>query len=175
MAVLFELISRWMMLLQHIMKSFVCTGRLTMTWWNTWMTCVKVVLRLILASCKVWKEKLAKSTVFVADCYYTVFATQRYAHADNCWGCACLVLSVTMDIFSPLINVSLWISLDFVVSYICLWLWICIKIKDFLQCFDIVGWMAGRASGLVICLERGANDLHVVQLIPLPPHHPLLQ
>ena len=22
---------------------------------------------------------------------------------------------------------------------------------------------------MVICLERGANDLHVVQLIPLPP------
>jgi len=46
-----------------------------------------------------------------------------------------------------------------------------------LQCFDTVGWAAGRASGLkktewwgaglVICLERGA-DLHTVQLIPLP-------
>jgi len=46
-----------------------------------------------------------------------------------------------------------------------------------LQCFDAVGWAAGRASGLsktewwgtgvVICLERGA-DLHVAQLIPLP-------
>ena len=28
---------------------------------------------------------------------------------------------------------------------------------------------------MVICLERGANDLHVVQLMPLPPHHLLLQ
>jgi len=28
---------------------------------------------------------------------------------------------------------------------------------------------------MVICLERGANDLHVVQLTPLPPHHLLLQ
>ena len=46
-----------------------------------------------------------------------------------------------------------------------------------LQCFDAVGWAAGRASGLkkterwgagvVICLERGA-DLHVAQLMPLP-------
>jgi len=47
-----------------------------------------------------------------------------------------------------------------------------------LQCFDAVGWVAGRASGLqkktewwdagvVICLERGA-DLHVAQLMPLP-------
>jgi len=25
--------------------------------------------------------------------------------------------------------------------------------------------------GMVICLERGANDLHMVQLMPLPPHH----
>ena len=46
-----------------------------------------------------------------------------------------------------------------------------------LQCFDAVGWVAGRASGLkktkwwgagmVVCLERGA-DLHTSQLMPLP-------
>ena len=45
------------------------------------------------------------------------------------------------------------------------------------QCFDAVGWAAGRASGLyktewwgagmVICLERGA-DLHTAQPMPLP-------
>ena len=28
---------------------------------------------------------------------------------------------------------------------------------------------------MVICLERGANDLHMVQLMPLPHHHLLLQ
>jgi len=28
---------------------------------------------------------------------------------------------------------------------------------------------------MVICLERDANDLHMVQLMPLPPHHLLLQ
>ena len=47
-----------------------------------------------------------------------------------------------------------------------------------LQCFDAVGLVAGRASGLqniewlgagaVICLGRGA-DLHMVRLMPLPP------
>ena len=46
-----------------------------------------------------------------------------------------------------------------------------------LQCFDAVGWVAGRAPGLqkterwgagmVICLERDA-DLHMAQLMPLP-------
>ena len=46
-----------------------------------------------------------------------------------------------------------------------------------LQCFDAVGWAAGRASGLqktegwgagvLICLEQGA-DLHTAQRIPLP-------
>ena len=47
-----------------------------------------------------------------------------------------------------------------------------------LQCFDAVGWAAGRASGLyknlewwgtgvVICLERDA-DLHMAQLMPMP-------
>jgi len=24
---------------------------------------------------------------------------------------------------------------------------------------------------VIICLERGANDLYMVQLMPLPPHH----
>jgi len=27
---------------------------------------------------------------------------------------------------------------------------------------------------MVICLEQGANDLHIVQLMPLPPPHLLL-
>jgi len=45
-----------------------------------------------------------------------------------------------------------------------------------LQCFDAVGWAAGRASpvktewwgaGMVICLERVA-DLHMAQLMPQP-------
>ena len=57
-------------------------------------------------------------------------------------------------------------------------LWCCVSYC--LQCFDAVGWAAGRASGLlkqcwgadmVICLERGANDLLVVQLMPLLPRH----
>ena len=53
----------------------------------------------------------------------------------------------------------------------------CTTRKLCLQCFDAVGWAAGRASGLlktewwgtgmVICLERGA-DLHMAQLMPLP-------
>jgi len=30
-------------------------------------------------------------------------------------------------------------------------------------------------AGVVICLRQGANDMHVVQLTPLPPHHLLLQ
>jgi len=47
-------------------------------------------------------------------------------------------------------------------------------------------WLGGRkgirpvktewwGAGVVIHLERGANDLHMVQLMPLPPHHLLLQ
>jgi len=30
-------------------------------------------------------------------------------------------------------------------------------------------------TGVVICLECGANDLHMVQLMPMPSHHVLLQ
>ena len=29
-------------------------------------------------------------------------------------------------------------------------------------------------AGVVICLERGVHDLHMAQLMPLPPHHLLL-
>jgi len=28
---------------------------------------------------------------------------------------------------------------------------------------------------VVICLEQGGNDLHMVQLLALPPHHLFLQ
>jgi len=52
-----------------------------------------------------------------------------------------------------------------------------VMLNDCLQCFDAVGWVAGRAYGLqktewwgagvVICLERGA-DLHMARLMPLP-------
>jgi len=30
-------------------------------------------------------------------------------------------------------------------------------------------------TGMVVCLERGANDLRMVQLMQLPPNHLLLQ
>jgi len=32
-----------------------------------------------------------------------------------------------------------------------------------------------RVTGMVVCLEYGANDLHMVQLMLLPSHHLLLQ
>jgi len=47
-------------------------------------------------------------------------------------------------------------------------------------------WLGGRKgilpvqtewwdTGVGICLERGAIDFHMIQLMPLPPHHLLLQ
>jgi len=52
------------------------------------------------------------------------------------------------------------------------------------QCIDTVGWASEEhqaskkyewwGAGVVICLQQGANDLHIVQLMPLPPHHLLL-
>jgi len=47
----------------------------------------------------------------------------------------------------------------------------------------LVGWQEGHpafkktewwGTGMVICLERGVNNLCMVQLMPLPPHHLLL-
>jgi len=34
--------------------------------------------------------------------------------------------------------------------------------------------LSGWGVGMVVCLEQDANDLHMVQLIPLAPHHLLL-
>ena len=42
----------------------------------------------------------------------------------------------------------------------------------FLCIYDTFEWCG---TGMAICLERGTNDLHMVQLMPLPPHHLLLQ
>jgi len=42
----------------------------------------------------------------------------------------------------------------------------------------LVGHQEGHPAcknGMVICQEQCANDLHMVQLRPLPPHHLLLQ
>jgi len=42
--------------------------------------------------------------------------------------------------------------------------------KEHLACKKIEWW----GAGMVICLESSANDLHMVQLMPLPPHYLLL-
>ena len=41
-----------------------------------------------------------------------------------------------------------------------------------LACRKLSGEVPG--TGVVICLERDANDLHIFQLMPLPPHYLLL-
>jgi len=52
-----------------------------------------------------------------------------------------------------------------------------------LQCFDTAAWASEKNIrpvkiewwGVAICLEQGANDLHMVQLVPWPPDRLLLQ
>ena len=78
----------------------------------------------------------------------------------------------------PLVSYSCSISYSKLIEYSRYWydssvLWCC--------------WLGGRkgiqpvknmewwGAGVVICLERGANNLHMVQLMPLPRHHLLLQ
>ena len=46
---------------------------------------------------------------------------------------------------------------------------VCVCVSDCLQCFDTVCW---RQKIVVICLERGADCLHMVQLMPLHPKTP---
>jgi len=54
------------------------------------------------------------------------------------------------------------------VSVLCpLVLWRC-WLGDRKSIQSIKNWVIG--AGMVICLERGAPDFHMVQLMPLPPH-----
>ena len=60
--------------------------------------------------------------------------------------------------------------------YVCL-----VSVWFFLHCIHTVGSATGDhlarkelewwGPGVVICLEQGANDLHMVHLMSLPPHH----
>jgi len=46
-------------------------------------------------------------------------------------------------------------------------LWHCwLGVRKSMQPVKTVWW----GAGVFICLEQGANDLHMVQLMPLPPH-----
>jgi len=80
-------------------------------------------------------------------------------------------MAVLVDVRWQTLLVSLIAIVITICRFLIMWLIMC------LQCFDAVGWMAGRASslqktewwgaGMVICLEQGA-DLHMAQLMPLP-------
>ena len=102
--------------------------------------------------------------------------------------CACLIglwlkktLSVVLQIPSKVENTTWLTSLRFRFVFYCI-LVLHIFVVLCLQCFDTNGWASGRASslqkiewrgvGVVICLERGADCLHMVQLIPLHPKTP---
>ena len=51
-------------------------------------------------------------------------------------------------------------------------LWLCwLGFSESIQPVKKTEWWG---DGVVICLEWGAKDLHMVQLMPLPPHHLLL-
>jgi len=67
---------------------------------------------------------------------------------------------------------------DWQVRYLDVYIYSMSVAVECLQCFDAVGWAAGRAfglykknewwgAGMAICLDRGA-DLHMAQLMPLP-------
>ena len=66
------------------------------------------------------------------------------------------------------------------VKRLCARVCVCIQPSVLCRC-----WLGGRngirpvktelcGTGVVICLEQGANDLRMVQLMPLPPYHVLL-
>jgi len=59
--------------------------------------------------------------------------------------------------------------------YIC---YVSINTSYLLRLLDTVGWASGscknRGADVVICLERGADCLHIVQLMPLPSQNTII-
>jgi len=156
----------------------VCQVRRLIDWWTTlrstwWCGCI--------ASCSArtwlmtrnatWQCRLA-SAAFTGS--RRTCSTRRWMSLTTtweiCWTVPSLVSSPSAQLHAP---------------------WNPCKLLDFffyrirsLQCLDAVGWVAGEHPAcknwvmryaVVICQEWGANDLRMVQLMPLPPHHLLLQ
>jgi len=94
------------------------------------------------------------------------------------------LLSATVFAFTNVLFSVSWFS--FIVINLLLFYGMLVALSDSFcfQCFNTVGWASGRTScrwkihwwgaGMVVCLERGAHDLHMVWLMPLPPDHFLL-
>jgi len=73
-----------------------------------------------------------------------------------------------MICLSSLPNAFSYVSLYYFFSALTLpsVLWCCwLGVTKTIRPIKIEWW----GSGMVMCLERGANDLHIVQLMPLPP------
>jgi len=100
-------------------------------------------------------------------CSVLCCAPQLWVETYQCWICK---LATTDDyillytLLSKLLNPCKWITMSSV-------LWHCwLGVRKSMRPVKIDWW----GADVVICLERGANDMHMVQLMPLPPHHFLL-
>jgi len=128
-----------------------------------------------LARCWEWSTAARRaSTVFLttscsASCRQSSTSSSRYSTSWRCSTRGSPSLSLSQW---PSTSVSCWVLLTALSLYMCH--------SQLIHC-----WLGGRRSiwpvknewwgaGVVICLERDANDLHIVQLMPLPPHLLLL-
>ena len=82
-------------------------------------------------------------------------------------GCECLTLPRKRTLEEIVRNPSLVCNLFSLVLWRC-----CLGGRKGIWPVKNMEW---SGAGMVICLERGANDLHMVQLMPLTPHYLLLQ
>jgi len=53
--------------------------------------------------------------------------------------------------------------------------WLKVSVSRLLYTWHFQVMHGGGTGVVVVSLARGSNDLHMVQLMPLPPHHLLLQ
>jgi len=103
-----------------------------------------------------------------------------WSYVKLLWPLVCFVVLVVCSISELKIWSSLWRnwlgSLSFRSSAVHCVVCVVIKISGLVVCVrEELILHCVHMHSLVMRLHRGANDLHMVHLMPLPPHHLLLQ
>jgi len=155
-------------------------------WWSEVKTCVQVTRRpnhTLVISVTLWRRTKMASRSTSTTC---TRSTASYFSA-SCVLSGCVrrepILNTLADISTTARKSAKFVRKHSRVSAVCVFLHIsaCLQLialtllvgrqEEHLACKNIEWW----DTGMVICLEQDADDLHMVQLMPLPPHHLLFR
>jgi len=112
---------------------------------------------------------------------YSILFSPYSVYCQLCKNTMNIRMQLTSTAFLTWLWMRNYLSVDVHSLYLCQWYIRRGSVSVLWRC-----WLGGRkgigpvktewwGTSMVICLERGANDLRMVQLMSLPPHHLLLQ